>query len=295
MSKEKSSSEAESVGEDREKSNARTESPASGPLSAGEMGRRLRKKYHGADFELCFEVRNDAGFNADRSCDALGIGLWPSRGCHIYGFEIKVSRSDWLNELKNAAKAEAFVPYCDYWFVVAGARDIVRKEELPVGSIEAGGGWGLIVPRGDGLEIIVDAARREDPKPMPRGMLAAFVKRASTQNPSKEVLGERFAAGKKEGIAIGETRANRNDKTKDYEALRAAVDSFRRQTGIAPEYYHDPLRLKAALAIIDAGAEHGIASQLTRTAENLRQLALKADEAAKDAVALRTDARKAVA
>ena len=41
-------------------------------------------------------VRNAAGFDANRTADGIAMSLWPSRGLEVYGFEIKVSRGDWL-------------------------------------------------------------------------------------------------------------------------------------------------------------------------------------------------------
>lgn len=52
------------------------------------------------------QVRNAAGFDANRTFDAVTVGLWPSRGLPVDVWEIKVSRSDWLNELRKPAKAE---------------------------------------------------------------------------------------------------------------------------------------------------------------------------------------------
>jgi hypothetical protein len=230
-------------------------------LSTGELERRLHNKYHGEDFALCFDVRNSAGFNATRACDALGIGLWPSRGCHLYGFEIKASRSDWLRELKEAAKAEAFVPYCDYWFIVAGSRDIIKAEELPPG-------WGLIVPRGDGLNIQVAATLNAKPLPMPRGMLAAFVKRAATQNPNAGVLKQTydkgFESGKERGKAI---RLSDDGGGERYKSLRAQVDKFKTDTGIDLGYFYDAPQLLKAMAYVKAGRRLG------RTAPDLRTVA----------------------
>lgn len=67
----------------------------------------------------------------------------------LHGHEIKVSRSDWLVELRDPSKAEAWKQYCDRWWLVA-PRDIVKPEELPEG-------WGLLVPAGKNLRTVVTA------------------------------------------------------------------------------------------------------------------------------------------
>lgn len=57
----------------------------------------------------------------------------------VHGFEIKVSRSDWLSEHRTQGKKSApWRSYCNYWWIVVPRRDIVKPEELPAG-------WGLLV------------------------------------------------------------------------------------------------------------------------------------------------------
>lgn len=94
------------------------------------------------------EVRNAPGFDATRSLDALAVHLWPSRGHEIHGYEIKCSRSDWLRELKDPHKAEAFAGWCDRFWIVA-APGIVR-DELPIA-------WGLLEPKGSALRVVRQA------------------------------------------------------------------------------------------------------------------------------------------
>ena len=77
-------------------------------------------------------VRSSAGFDARRTADALAIDTWPSKGLELHGFEVKCSRSDWLAELRQPDKAEAFRRYCDRWWLVTSDRTIVR-DDLPDG------------------------------------------------------------------------------------------------------------------------------------------------------------------
>lgn len=73
-----------------------------------------------------------------RRCDLIHIGV-ASRGRGIDGHELKISRSDWLRELADPAKADAWWPYCTRWWIVAPA-GVVHDDELPEG-------WGLMEPR----------------------------------------------------------------------------------------------------------------------------------------------------
>jgi len=74
-----------------------------------------------------------------------------------HGHEVKVSRSDWLTELKDPSKAEAWKRYCDRWWLVA-PKGVVR-DDLPED-------WGLITTTKTGLRVAVQAPVL-DPEPLP--------------------------------------------------------------------------------------------------------------------------------
>lgn len=84
----------------------------------------------------------------------------------VMGFEVKTSRSDWLRELKDPSKSEAWRRYCTHFYVVA-PRGVVNKDELPAG-------WGLILPRGSGLAINVHSEINVNPEPMPTEVVTAI-------------------------------------------------------------------------------------------------------------------------
>lgn len=68
----------------------------------------------------------------------------------ILGFEVKVSRSDWLSELKKPEKADSLARYCDRWYLVISDPKIVKDGELPPT-------WGLLCRKGDRLVEVVKA------------------------------------------------------------------------------------------------------------------------------------------
>lgn len=134
----------------------------------------LRDRYgatygNGIRYASAAHVRSHAGFDARRTADFVAMDLWPSKGLALHGHEVKVSRADWLVELKQPEKAQEFVPYLDYWWLVVADRRIVRDGELPAG-------WGLLAPRGNRLAVVVPAARNQNPQPLSRSRLAAFVR-----------------------------------------------------------------------------------------------------------------------
>lgn len=80
--------------------------------------------------------------HSGRRADAVHIGLWSSRGAGtVEVCELKVSRADWLKELKEPKKAEAWWPYCNLFWLVVPHAGIVQEGELPKG-------WGLMMPSG---------------------------------------------------------------------------------------------------------------------------------------------------
>lgn len=130
---------------------------------------------------VCAEhVRNRAGFDATRTADFVAMDLWPSSGLLLHGHEVKVSRADWLRELAEPSKAEAFMQYMDRWWLVVPHPRIV-KDDLP-------SGWGLMARRGGRLAVVI-AAPPLTPKPVPRTLLAPLLRAAvTTVERRREVL-----------------------------------------------------------------------------------------------------------
>lgn len=116
-------------------------------------------------------VKNALGFDARRVCDYMALDLWPGgyghtrTGSALHGFEVKVSRADWLTELRDPEKALAFSRYCHFWWLAVSDASIVR-DDLPEG-------WGLMVASGDSMRVKVQAPRRE-PEPMPLELVGTF-------------------------------------------------------------------------------------------------------------------------
>ena len=86
-------------------------------MTSGGIKNLLQNKYDGgsmaSQYAFMTEVRDATGAMGQRYADAITMCLWPSQGLEIIGFEIKVARSDWLNELKEAMKsADHMVTRC---------------------------------------------------------------------------------------------------------------------------------------------------------------------------------------
>lgn len=81
-------------------------------------------------------TENDIRANAVREAQAYlerisrkgqGILSWKDRTPTLIGHEVKVSRADWLHELKQPEKAEAWKRFCHEWYLVVSDAAIVRE------------------------------------------------------------------------------------------------------------------------------------------------------------------------
>ena len=168
----------------------------------------IRAKYckdhgNGPAAVLLPQVRNAAGFDATRTADAIVMNLWPSRGLHLEGFEVKCSRADVLKELRDPSKAEAFSRYCEKWWLVVASECLIKEEELPEP-------WGLLVVSGDGerrrLAVRKEApVNYEAPKVLPKSLLAAMMRQFA--RPDEEELRMRYQEGFDAGMGTAEMAA----------------------------------------------------------------------------------------
>ncbi len=152
------------------------------------LRQKLTKPGNGGagEYALLPQVRNAAGFDASRTFDAVAVSLWPSRGFSIHCYEVKCSRSDWLRELKEPAKAEAAAHHCDRFSIVAADSSIVKDGELPPT-------WGLLVVHGQGLRTVVAAPLLPgaDPKrPVERSFLVPMLRSAGAAVHHDDEAGE---------------------------------------------------------------------------------------------------------
>lgn len=191
-------------------------------MKTAEVKALLADRFSAPVYSILFEVPNATGGGRGRSADALAMGLWPSRGLLLHGFEIKVSRSDWLRELKRPEKADAVCRYCDRWWIVAGSEGIVKDEELPPT-------WGLLVANHSKLWTQVDAPPLE-PAAMDRAFLASIMRQVHAQAETNKAIEEAKALG----IQIGrDGRQGEIDRTKaSLASLESKLQRFEESLGI---------------------------------------------------------------
>ena len=184
----------------------------------------LSARYAPPAFAFFPAVRNGTGWarRQVRTADAMAMGLWPGRGLDLTGFEIKASRSDWLRELKDPAKADEIMTRCDFWYVVAPS-DVVLPGELP-------STWGLLVSRGPGLVAAKEAPRVAEPKPLDRLFLAAILRRAVESYVPEAAVRRREEEARKQQNEFCEREAK--GSVQGLADLREKVEAFEAASGV---------------------------------------------------------------
>ena len=259
------------------------------------LERRFAKAGNGGSGEYAFlrQVRNDAGFKAKRTFDAMAISLWPSRGFSVHVFEVKTARSDWLRELKDGAKAEAAAEVANHFSVVAPP-DVVKPEEVPPT-------WGFIRVTESGKHQQVIGApqlRRGRRDAFPAGLVVSMLRSAGAvpgaMTVEEEQLEEARLRGFNEAVEIWRPSV---DQWRDlYNKIANDVSKFSQASGVAvlPASRLDPeqaqremlvraRRVRAAMADelhlgkVRAEMTH-LAGRLEQAAADLRDVIAEAEE-----------------
>jgi hypothetical protein len=228
-------------------------------FDAESLEQLLRNRFCPPAYAFLPQVRNGTGYlKTTRTVDAIAMGLWPSRGLYLNGFEIKVRRNDWFNELKNPEKAEEIAQFCDFFYVVA-PKDIVKIEEVP-------NNWGLMIPHGATTKVIKEA-RQLKTTPIDKLFLAAILRKAQeTITPETKLIKART-----EGFKNGKKSAEvdfKYDKEKHNE-LQKTIREFESKSGVRIDKWHYE-DIGEAVKMVLAG-EH------LRAKEELQSLLKKAE------------------
>jgi hypothetical protein len=229
----------------------RPHSRANGTPTAETVWAALAKRYTPPAWALLAQVGNGTGFTGNRYADAMAMSLWPSRGLHLHGIEIKVYRADWLRELKDPAKAEDVAAYCNFWWV-ATPPDVIRPGELPHA-------WGHLVLNGRrGLVSEKDPTENKGAA-LDLPMVAAILRRASEGMVPREAVNGLTAAAREEGIELGKQRVEQDTGIeavqRQYDELRKAVEAFEAASGVqigSPWGAGDVGRRFRAASVIDS-------------------------------------------
>jgi hypothetical protein len=196
-----------------------------------ELFQALRPLYLAREYALLPQTANGTGMRANRHADALALNLWPSRGLHLSGFEMKSYRGDWLRELKDPEKAEEIAKYCNYWWIVAANASIVKPDELPQP-------WGLMVWDEKKAALVkIKAAPFREATPPDLPFIAAMLRKAQEVVTPEAVIEEVRRKAREEGRKEGEERARFD--LEDFRKLKERVRAFEKVSGVKIDGWED--------------------------------------------------------
>lgn len=110
-------------------------------MTAKDIIKALRKRHgiNGREWAFFEELRAGTGYrsrekkiNPEQRFDAWVINLYPSKNHHTIAYEVKVSRSDFLNEIKNPSKRKTAMLYSNEFYFVT-PKGLVKASEIPEG------------------------------------------------------------------------------------------------------------------------------------------------------------------
>jgi hypothetical protein len=218
------------------------EEPAKGSkkpteFNTPQVNAMIERKYaENGEYIVLFDCPDVVGTKQERRCDAVALGMWSRTGYKIHGFEVKVSRSDWLRELKQPKKSDPFIDKCDSWWLVTGNLNIAKPEEIPEY-------WGWLNATGSGLRIMRPARPIEsngDGVLISRKWAYSLIQRAhrgSIEEIGKEVIKRLDVAmvQEKERLEADYARRNKDYYENMYIALKKRVDDAEAASGLQLE------------------------------------------------------------
>lgn len=182
----------------------------------------LRGRYPKDGYVLLEEVSNLAGHSRTRSLDYMAVSFWTSRGLAIHGIEQKSSRGDWMNELKNPAKAHDFVRYCDRFWLLTTNDKVANMSEIPET-------WGWMTIRGSRIHTMKEAPKLS-PEPISKSFAICLIRRAV------ETLIHPSEIQDQINVAVSESKKSyeyvRDLTKKNYEELKDTVEKFELASGV---------------------------------------------------------------
>jgi len=215
-----------------------------GKLTEADVVTRLARKFAAPEYAFLPQVNQGTGSHAGRRADGVAMSVWPSRGLHLHGFEVKVSRGDFLSELKQPAKSDAIQRYCHFWWLVT-AKDVIRDGDMLPPT------WGWMETEGAGLTIRKHAAQLSaEPWSIP--FVASVLRAASDAIP--QLKEEYVPAADVEAQVSGRVAKELEKRDPAVKALRellARVATFEGASGVSISRSYDRVeKIGAAVKMV---------------------------------------------
>lgn len=241
-----------------------------GVMTDGQLLLALRKRYPAAEYALLEQVRNSTGFSRQpRTADAIALSLWPSRGLHLHGFEIKSYRGDWKREQAAPEKADEIARFCDFWWLTITDARIVELGELPPT-------WGLLAPDDKATRlVVVREATKMEPQPWSRGFMAAVLRKAGDTMVTSRLVKAQIEQARLEGLAQGQGLSPATETERELKRLReleTRVQAFEAASGLSLQHgWNEPRQVgEAVQAVLRGRAAHQqLLTHVKRLSDNL--------------------------
>lgn len=221
----------------------------------------LRIKYpKDMGFVFLEQVANKNGF-VNRYADAIVMNVWQSR-FQIIGIEVKVSRSDWLAELKKPDKADVIFQYCDLWYV-ATPEGIIKPGELPPT-------WGHLECK-DKVYVRAESARN-DHRRLDDAFVSSIIRRFMEQATPAADLERQLRDAESRGFEQGKSALNFDCECqkKELERLRKFVADFQNASGVdLREGWHNAEQIGHAVQMVLNGKHMKVRSWLMQARETI--------------------------
>lgn len=197
-------------------------------VTAGDLISALRERFSDkSGWVFMQEVSNATGSRISRYADAMAMGIWKSNGIELHGFEVKISRSDWMRELDTLKKSSDFESVCHHWWLVS-TPSVAKLEEIPVN-------WGWLKFGKTGRLTVAKRPVLNKECSLNYDFFAAALRRANCKAPVG--LADKLSHGVSEynrGYAAGKLRASADFERREaqHARLRDEVAKFKAVTGI---------------------------------------------------------------
>lgn len=249
-------------------------------LATHQLEAMLRAKYQRDRYALFFDVPDAVSLDARRRIDAVAVGIWKSVGRSIDAFELKISRADWLRELKQVDKADPFISICDRFWLVTGDPTVAKLDEIPAC-------WGWMTATKHGLRVQRPAEKLpQDRTNLPWGFTLGLLRKLQddlVSSPDVRTMLEESHRDLREKHSRELEQAG-NRASRDLEKLRETVTTFEKESGIELTHWRfghagNVVRSLLELGYEGNGTKH-VPKILRRQADELRGLLKQLDAVA---------------
>ena len=140
-------------------------------MTADDIKDIIRNNYEDGlgEWIVLFELRTSTGYTPARYIDAMAFNCWPSKKYLRIAFEIKTTKADFLNELKDPGKRFLAEIYSNLFYFVA-PKGVLDWRNIPVGC-------GLIEIKDHKLRVELKPRLREA-SPLPDSFIVSALRKA---------------------------------------------------------------------------------------------------------------------